>query len=339
MTRDGWRADRIGTLCDVVTGGTPSRRRRDFWGGNIPWMSSGEIHQRRVTDIREAITDAGFTASNARWIPKGAVMIALNGQGKTRGTAAILERRVTCNQSLAAIVAREDTVVPDYLFQYLSAKYDAIRRLTGDGGRNGLNLRHIRSIQVAYPPLPEQRKIAAILSSVDDAIDKTQAVIDQVQVVKRGLMQELFTRGLPGRHTRFQQTEIGEIPQEWGFFSLAELAEAPNGIQTGPFGSQLHASEYVELGVPVIMPKDMIDGRVSDAEAARITEYKVNEIARHRVRAGDILFARRGDIGRAGLVMQGEEGMDMRNRMFRLRLAGPGRNPRVGGKGLGARCR
>ena len=60
-------------------------------------------------------------------------------------------------------------------------------------------------------PLPEQRKIAAILSSVDDAIEKTQAVIDQVQVVKRGLMQELLTRGLPGRHTRFKQTEIGEI--------------------------------------------------------------------------------------------------------------------------------
>ena len=59
-------------------------------------------------------------------------------------------------------------------------------------------------------------KLAAILSSVDDAIEKTQAVIDQVQVVKRGLMQQLLTRGLPGRHTRFKQTEIGEIPEEWG---------------------------------------------------------------------------------------------------------------------------
>ena len=65
------------------------------------------------------------------------------------------------------------------------------------------------------PPLPEQRKIAAILSSVDDAIEKTQAVIDQVQVVKKGLMQELLTRGIPGRHTRFKKTEIGEIPEEW----------------------------------------------------------------------------------------------------------------------------
>ena len=161
MTPDGWRCARIGDLCSVETGGTPSRRRGDFWGGNIPWMSSGEIHQRRVVRTREAITDAGFAASNARWIPAGAVLVALNGQGKTRGTAAILARHVTCNQSLAAVVPRRDMLAADYLFQYLSAKYTAIRRLTGDGGRNGLNLGHIRSIEVAYPPLPEQGDVPA----------------------------------------------------------------------------------------------------------------------------------------------------------------------------------
>ena len=180
--------------------------------------------------------------------------------------------------------------------------------MRGTSGRQRVPANVFDDFEIGVPPLSEQDKIAAILSSVDDAIEKTQAVIDQVQVVKQGLMQELLTRGLPGRHTRFKRTEIGEIPEEWEFLPLAELAEIPNGIQTGPFGSQLHASEYVESGVPVIMPKDMMNGRVSDAKAARITEHKVNELARHRVRAGDILFARRGDIGRAGLVMQGEEG-------------------------------
>ena len=79
------------------------------------------------------------------------------------------------------------------------------------------------------PPLPEQRKIAAILSSVDDAIEKTQAVIDQVQVVKRGLMQELLTRGLTGRHTPFKQTEIGRIPEEWEVVELASVASVERG--------------------------------------------------------------------------------------------------------------
>ena len=81
----------------------------------------------------------------------------------------------------------------------------------------------------ALPPHREQRKIAAILSSLDDAIEKTQAVIDQVQVVKRGLMQELLTRGLPGRHTRFKQTEIGEIPEEWEVVELASVTSVERG--------------------------------------------------------------------------------------------------------------
>ena len=81
----------------------------------------------------------------------------------------------------------------------------------------------------ALPPHREQRKIAAILSSVDDAIEKTQAVIDQVQVVKRGLMQELLTRGMPGRHKRFKQTEIGEIPEEWEVVRLGELFRLTSG--------------------------------------------------------------------------------------------------------------
>ena len=172
--------------------------------------------------------------------------------------------------------------------------------------------RHFKLLKeqvVQFPEnLCEQRKIAAILSSVDDAIEKARAVIDQVQVVKRALMQELLTRGLPGRHTRFKQTEIGEIPEGWNFVSLADLAESGIGLQTGPFGSQLHASDYVAHGVPVIMPKDITNGYVSDAYSARISDERAEELRRHRVYAGDILFARRGDLGRAGLITQHEDG-------------------------------
>ena len=79
------------------------------------------------------------------------------------------------------------------------------------------------------PSPPEQHKIADILSSVDDAIEKTQAVIDQVQIVKHGLMHELFTRGLPGRHVRFKQTEIGRIPEEWNTTLGSDLFRLAGG--------------------------------------------------------------------------------------------------------------
>ena len=100
--------------------------------------------------------------------------------------------------------------------------------------RFGLRAGDIERIAIPHPTLPEQRKIAAILSSVDDAIEKTQAVIDQVQVVKRGLMQELLTRGLPGRHTRFKETKIGELPAEWGALPIHTLCRVVRGSTPRP---------------------------------------------------------------------------------------------------------
>ena len=88
--------------------------------------------------------------------------------------------------------------------------------------------------QFALPPLPEQRKIAAALSSVDETIEKTRAVMAQLRTVKLALMQELFTRGIPGRHERFKQTSIGELPEEWNLVSLSELAEIRRGASPRP---------------------------------------------------------------------------------------------------------
>ena len=127
---------------------------------------------------------------------------------------------------------RPELTLPEFVY-YLAKnptfRSFAISRMRGTSGRQRVPASVFEDFEVGVPPLPEQRKIAAILSSVDDAIEKTQAVIDQVQVVKRGLMQELLTRGLPGRHTRFKQTEIGEIPAEWEVVELASVATVERG--------------------------------------------------------------------------------------------------------------
>ena len=127
----------------------------------------------------------------------------------------------------------------------------------------------------SLPPLPEQRKIATILSSVDDAIEKTRAVIDQVQVVKRELMQELLTRGLPGRHTRFRQTEIGEIPEEW---SLSPLPDAVF-FQEGP---GLRRWLFRDHGMPFINIRCIKnDGTLDLRNIQYIAEDKAHESYRH----------------------------------------------------------
>ena len=229
----------------------------------------------------------------------------------------LADEQLCIGRGLAAIAATG--VDAGFLWYALARGLSSLSRVAQGSTFTAVNRADLHELEFLLPSLNEQRKIAAILSSVDEAIEKTQAVIDQVQVVKRGLMQELLTRGLPGRHTRFKQTEIGMIPEEWSLLSLADLAEPNNGIQTGPFGSQLHASDYVAHGVPVIMPKDMTNGYVSDAHSARIPDERAKELQRHRVRAGDMLFARRGDIGRAGLITEHEDGWVCGTGCFRFR--------------------
>lgn len=144
------------------------------------------------------------------------------------------------------LVVDAGVVSPDYRVYEPSAQLasDYIRFVVGDprmrrhyqGGARGTNVRRNRiarsdflRIPLMLPPLPEQRKIAAILSAVDEVIEKTEAVIESLQTLKKAMMHELLTRGLPGRHTRFKQTEIGKIPDEWEVVQLLEVANLPSG--------------------------------------------------------------------------------------------------------------
>ena len=163
---------------------------------------------------------------------------------------------------------------------------------------HGSTMKHIRKgvlkeHLVSVPTLRKQRKIAAILSSVDDAIDKTQAVIDQVQVVKRGLMQELLTRGLPGRHTQFKQTEIGEIPEEWEMETLDTLVQDGTSVTYGI----VQAGPHVEHGVPYIKTGDMTADGIRLDGLARTAPSIASNYRRSEVRSGDLVFAIRASVG------------------------------------------
>ena len=152
------------------------------------------------------------------------------------------------------------------------------------------------------PPLPEQRKIAAILSSVDDAIEKTQAVIDQVQVVKRGLMRELLTRGIRGRHTRFTQTVIGNLPTAWTVRTVGVLAASHHQYSCagGPFGSDLTRKDYVNSpGVPVIRGSNLSgpSAWLNEDEFVFVSDEKADTLKRNSAFPGDLILTQRGTLG------------------------------------------
>ena len=155
----------------------------------------------------------------------------------------------------------------------------------------------LREHLVSIPPLPEQRKIAAILSSVDDAIEKTQAVIDQVQIVKRGLMQELLTRGLPGRHTRFKQTEIGEIPEEWDLRPAATVCERiVVGIVIKP------AQYYTASGVPCPRSLNVTADQINYRSMKYISHESNHQLRKSQLSVGDVVTVRTGYPGTSAVI-------------------------------------
>ena len=179
----------------------------------------------------------------------------------------------------------------------------------------------VEAYTLSLPPLPEQRKIAAILSSVDDAIENTRAVIDQVQVVKRGLMQKLLTRGLPGRHTRYKQTEIGEMPEEWEVVAIGELGhDSRTTVRTGPFGSSMKTKDFHPSGVPVITIKSLGEGELNEPGLFFTSEEKAEELSDYSVVKGDLVFSRVADIGRSLAVDERQSGWLISPNLMRIRL-------------------
>ena len=189
-----WESSTIKDLASTVTAGaTPSTLKKEYWGGNIRWMNSGELNLKQVHEVENRITDLGLKNSSTKLIPLNSVLIGLAGQGKTRGTVAINHVEICTNQSIAAIHPNPKKFNPVFLYNNLDGRYDELRAMsTGDGGRGGLNIQIIKSISVTIPCLAEQNKIANLLSAIDDRIQNTKAQLKSTKKYKQGLLQQMF---------------------------------------------------------------------------------------------------------------------------------------------------
>jgi type I restriction enzyme S subunit len=210
-----WEAHKLKTIGRITSGGTPSREQSDYWNGDIPWVTTTNINFKTILKTDEYITDKGLENSSAKLFLPGTLLMAMYGQGKTRGKVAILGIKATTNQACAAITL-DDTVHNSFIFYNLSNRYNEIRSYSNTGNQENLNGEIIKNIIVPLPPLPEQKKIAQILSTWDKAIEQSQNLIEQLKNRKKGLMQQLLTgkTRLKGFSGEWKEVKLGEVFEE-----------------------------------------------------------------------------------------------------------------------------
>jgi len=175
---DSWAWCQIQDITQVQLGGTPSRKESTYWGGEISWISSGEVANNRIRTTREKITVLGLKNSNAKLYPKGTVLIAMIGEGKTRGQSAILDIEAATNQNVAGLVFDTDKIFNEFVWLWTLSQYEKTRAVGRGGEQPALNGEKVRNLMLALPPLAEQHEIVrrvGLLFARADAFDQEVA--------------------------------------------------------------------------------------------------------------------------------------------------------------------
>lgn len=317
MTPEGWKRAHFGEIVDgevgLQTGPFGSQlHASDYTLAGVPVIMPKDLKDGTIVeDTISRIPKQLVSKLNKYSVNVGDILLGRRGEIGRCGLVTEKERGWLCGTGCLRARIVPKMADPCFII-YALIWAPSVKWLTDNAvGQTMLNLNTIilSKLPILLPPLKEQRKIAAILSSIDDAIQTTQAVIDQLGVVKKALLADLLTRGIPGRHAKFKQTEIGEVPEEWVVTPLNNVAFVQTGIAKGkPFVNGIE--------VPYLRVANVQDGYVDLSEVKTISVDQ-QAVARYALQPGDVLFTEGGDadkLGR-GCVWRGEIGLCL----FRLR--------------------
>ena len=185
-----WQEVKLGEVCKTYSGGTPSRKKVEYFKGTIPWIKSGELNQKCVTSVEEKISLEAIENSSAKYVDKGTILIAL--YGATAGVVAITDIKATINQAILAVIPNKE-IKKDFLFFLLDFIVPIEVNRLAQGGQPNLNANMIKNLTISFPYLPEQTAIARILTTADAEITLLERWLAALQAQKRGLMQVLLT--------------------------------------------------------------------------------------------------------------------------------------------------
>lgn len=287
--KKGWPTQNLGEVCDVVGGGTPSKNNSAFYAGTIPWATVRDMRQEVITETECRITKKAVQSSATNIIPSGNVVIATRvGLGKV----CLLGQDTAINQDLRGIIPHNTkTLSVRFLFWWLKTMADVIVAEGTGATVQGVKLPFVKSLQIPVPPLSEQQRIVGILDEAFESITTAAANAERNLQNARALFES---------HLDSVFTQRGK---EWVEKSVKEIAAPAKGsIRTGPFGSQLLHSEFVDEGIAVLGIDNAVANEFRWGKHRFITPEKYRQLERYTVHPGDVLITIMGTCGRCAIV-------------------------------------
>lgn len=197
MIPEHWEVPEIKYLVRIASGGTPDRNHPEYWNGNIPWIKTGELQNDIITNAEEYITEEGLNNSSAQVFNINTILVAMYGQGKTRGMTALLKTPASTNQACAGLTVANSNVQIEYLWQCLIGAYDAIRSEAAGSGQPNLSATLIGNFHIALPPIEEQGLIVEYIKDrtveIKSTIHKAEKLLEKLTEYKKSLIYEAVT--------------------------------------------------------------------------------------------------------------------------------------------------
>ncbi|WP_296207606.1 restriction endonuclease subunit S [Psychrobacter sp. UBA3480] len=317
-----WNTYTLSQVGSIVTGNTPSTKNNAFWIGEIPFYSPADFNGSVYCENTER-TVSEEALIYGRLIPKNSIMVTCIG---SIGKMSISEKSGLTNQQINSLVPFENFEFK-YIYYLILNNIEKFKNLAPQTTIPILNKSEFGRFAFKFHKLPEQKKIATILQSIDKNIEKTEALIAKYQLIKAGLMQDLFTRGIGAdgklRPTRdqapelYQETQIGWIPKEWDVINLGDISDIASGIT---LNSKLSPDQNIV--VPYLRVANVQDGYLDLTEVKEVTVSQT-AISKLMLISGDVLMNEGGDFDKLGrgTVWQGEIDCCIhQNHVFRVRV-------------------
>ncbi len=306
-------------IARLVAGGTPSVDEPRFWSedSGTPWVTIGDMTgQSTVRQTERRLTEEGIASKR---LPLGRTGTVLFAMYASVGAVSVLDTDASWNQAILGIEPVASLAERRFLMYWLLSLRPQLERYFRSNTQDNLNAEQVGNLPYPVLSVEQQRAIA-------DFLDAETARIDALIAKKRQLIERLNQR-LNVKHEQLMlgQDQVQHEATNGDFYGATPWPETALRhlnceVQTGPFGSQLHAEEYVKDGWPVVNPANIIGGQIVALPDVSVDDETRHRLVRHVLKPGDIVFGRRGEMGRAGLVHDREAGWVCGTGSLRLRL-------------------